>query len=313
MDDVNCFQYLAGLLFKSNRDAVLQNRYGLDEVKTMATQLFVENRILQRHDSRARFMQLEYADILYNHGSLDEAARIRKRVLDEMQRLTEPEDPWELVKALRSYAESLMVSGDTTGSRALLNEALDICKTSLEPEDMHTLDCQKALAKLNMMEGCIEKAIEVSREVLKVREESSGDTYSETTGAMSDLAVYLALVSRWEESMEMIYRAEGHAKENLSDNDVMKLSVALNSSSLIGAMCLPAAERGGRVVVTERGGRVFATLRDERTVEEPQSNLVDRSRDRDHKSCRRSLWKIISTPARYLRSLVSHTKSQPRD
>lgn len=258
-------------------------------------------------------MQLQYAQILYNQGSLDEAAGIRRRVLDGRRQRTELEHPSKLVEALRSYAESLMVSGDAIEPRALLEEALDICKTSLEPENMHTLDCQKALAKLHKIEGRTAEAIKVGYEVLKIREESSGDTCPETIGIMSDLAVYLALASRWEESKEMIYRAEELAKENLSDHDAVKLSVALNASTLSGAMCLPAAESGERVAVTERGERVFATLRGERTVEEPQSTLADRSHDRDHKSCRQSLWRIMSTPARYLRSWVPHMKSQPRD
>lgn len=307
MDDVHCRLYLASLLYKSSRDAVLQNQPGLDEVKTMATELFVENEIHQRHDSRALLMQLEYAEILYNHGSLDEAAEIRQRVLYEMQQLTEPEDPWKLVMALRSYAESLMASGDTTEPSALLKEALDICKTSLEPENMHTLDCQKALAKLHKIEGRIGEAIKVSKEVLEIREKSSGDTYPETTDAMSNLAVYLALASRWEESMDMISRAVDHAKENLSDNDVVKSSVIFNSSSIMGAMCLPAAERGGRVVFTERGGRVIVTLGGE-----PQSTLADRSHKRDHKSRSHSLWNIVSAPARYLCSRIFHMKPEPR-
>jgi tetratricopeptide (TPR) repeat protein len=314
MDDLNCRHYLAVLLFQSDRDAILQDYRGLEEVKTKATQLFRENKILERHDPLACFMQLEYAEILYNHGSLDEAARIRQRVLDETRQCAEPDKPWRLVRALRSYAESLMVSGDTAGSRALLNEALVICKTSLEPENMHALECQKALAKLHKIDGRTAEAIEVSYDILKIQETSSGNTYPETTGAMSDLAVYLALASRWEESMEMICRAEGHAKENLSDNDVMKIPVALNSSFLIGAMCLPAAERDGRgVVVTERGGRVFATLRGERIVEEPQSTLADRSHGRDHKSLRRSLWNFMSVPARYLCRRIPHMRSGPRD
>jgi hypothetical protein len=105
----------------------------------------------------------------------------------------------------------------------------------------------------------------------------------------------------------------GLANENLSDHDVVRLSVALNASFLIGAMCLPAEKRGERVVVTERGERVFATLTGERTVEELQSTLADRSHGRDHESCRRSLWKIMSTPVRYLRSRILHMKPQPRD
>jgi tetratricopeptide (TPR) repeat protein len=310
MGDVHCHLYLAGLLHQSSRYAVLQYRHGLDEAKARATQLFVDNKILQRHDSGARLMQLEYAQILYNQGSLNEAASIRRRVLDGGRQDTKAEHPWMLVKALRSYAESLMVLGNTTKlnqAMALLKEALDICKTSLDSDNMHTLDCQKALAKLHKIEGRTAKAIEVSREVLEIREKSLGDTYPETTGAMSDLAVYLALASRWEESMEMLRRAEGHAKENLSDDDIMRLSVALNTSSLIGAMCLRAAERRERLVFTERGEGVFVTLRGE-----PQSTLADRSHNRDHKSRRHSLWKMMNAPARYLCSRILHMKSEPR-
>ena len=214
MDDVHCRLYLASLLYKSSRDAVLQNQPGLDEVKTMATELFVENEIHQRHDSRALLMQLEYAEILYNHGSLDEAARIRQRVLYEMQQLTEPEDPWKLVMALRSYAESLMASGDTTEPSALLKEALDICETSLKPENM----------------SC--------------------------AGRPTD--------------------------------------EHLDASSSSGANCLPATEKGGRV------------------VEGTQSTLADRSHKRDHKSRSHSLWNIVSAPARYLCGRISHMKPEPR-
>lgn len=313
MDDSECLRYFSGLLSTSSRDAVLQSQGGLNEAKTMATRLYVDNRIFRRRDFRACSMQLQYAQILYNQGSLDEAAGIRRRVLDGRRQRTELEQPLELVEALRSYAESLMVSGDTTGSRALLNEALYICKTSLEPENMHTLDCQKALAKLHKIEGRTAEAIKVCYEVLKIREKSSGDTCPETIGTMSDLAVYLAFASRWEESMKTISCAEGLAKKNLGDHDVVKLSVALNASSLIGAMSLPAAERGGRVAVTERGERVFATLRGERIVEEPQSTLADRSHVRDHKSRRHSLWNFMSAPARYLSSRIPHMGSGLRD
>jgi tetratricopeptide (TPR) repeat protein len=314
MDDLSCFQYLAVLVFESNRHAILQYHRGLDEAKTMATQLFVDNKIFQRHDDLADAMQLQYAQILYNQGSLDEAARIRQLVLDATRQRTELEHSWELVEALRFYAESLMVSRDTAEPRALLKEALDICKTSLEPGNMHTLDCKRALAKLHKIEGRTEKAIEICYEVLKIEEEFSGDTYPNTIGTMSDLAVYLALASRWEESWEMNGRAVGLAKENLSDHDVVRLSVALNASFLIEAMCLSAAERHRRVVVvTERGGRVFATLRGERTVEEPQSTLARRSHNRDRNSRRHSLWKIMSAPARYLCSRIPYMKSEPRD
>jgi tetratricopeptide (TPR) repeat protein len=313
MNDVECFQFLAGLLYQSSRHAVLQNNDGLDEAKTMATQLFADNKIFQRDDSRADSMQLQYAQILYNQGSLDEAARIRRLVLDAIRQRTELEHSWKLVEALRSYAESLMVSRDTAEPRALLKEALDICKTSLEPGNMHTLDCKRALAKLHKIEGRTEKAIEICYEVLKIEEEFSGDTYPDTIGTMSDLAVYLALASRWEESWEMIDRAVGLAEENLSDDDVVRLSVALNASFLIGAMCLPPEKRGERVVVIERGERVFATLRGERTVEEPQSTLAHRSHNRDRNSRRHSLWKIMSTPARYLCSRIPYMKSEPRD
>ena len=107
--------------------------------------------------------------------------------------------------------------------------------------------------------------------------------------------------------MDMSYRAVEQAMENLSDDNVVKFSVIRNSSSLIGAMLLPAAERGGRVVVTKRGGRVIVTLGGE-----PQSTLADGSHKRDHKSRSHSLWNIVSAPARYLCGRISHMKPEPR-
>jgi tetratricopeptide (TPR) repeat protein len=287
LNDPIYFRSLDGLLSTSSQHAVLGNQSGLDEAKTMATQLLKVNGIFERNDSPAFSLRLTYAQILYNQGSLDDAARIRQDVLAWRRRNKEPQYPWKLVEALRSYAESLMVPRDTTKlnqAMALLKEALIICETSLDPENMHTLDCKEALAELHKIEGRTAEAIKVGYEVLKIREKSSGDTYLKTMRTMSNLAVYLALASRWEESEQMISRAKRLANEHLN-----------NATSLSGAKRLPATERGGEV------------------VEGTQSTLVDRSRDSNHKSCRHSLWRrIMSAPARYLHSLVRMTRSNRR-
>ena len=214
MDDIHCFHYLASLSLKSSRDAVLGMQSRLDEAKTTATRCLEVNRIFKRNDSHAFDLRLTYAQILYNQGSLDDAARIRQDVSVRRRQNKEPEYPWKLVEALRSYAKLLMISGDTSESRALLKEALDICETSLKPENM----------------SC--------------------------AGRPTD--------------------------------------EHLDASSSSGANCLPATEKGGRV------------------VEGTQSTLADRSHKRDHKSRSHSLWNIVSAPARYLCGRISHMKPEPR-
>ena len=213
-NDAIYFPWLEGLLSTSNEHAVLGNQSGLDKAKTEATKAIEDNRIFERNDSSALSLQLIYAQILYNQRSLDDAARIRQDVSVRRRQNKEPEYPWKLVEALRSYAKLLMISGDTSESRALLKEALDICETSLKPENM----------------SC--------------------------AGRPTD--------------------------------------EHLDASSSSGANCLPATEKGGRV------------------VEGTQSTLADRSHKRDHKSRSHSLWNIVSAPARYLCGRISHMKPEPR-
>jgi tetratricopeptide (TPR) repeat protein len=135
-NDAIYFPWLEGLLSTSNGHALLENQIGLDEAKTEATKAIEDNLIFERTDSSALSLQLIYAQILYNQGSRDDAARIRQDVSVRRRQNKEPEYHWRLVDALRSYADSLTVSGDTSESRALLKEALDICKPSLKPENM---------------------------------------------------------------------------------------------------------------------------------------------------------------------------------
>jgi tetratricopeptide (TPR) repeat protein len=153
-----------------------------------------------------------------------------------------------------------MALGDISEAKNLLKEALKICRTSLAPGNMHALDSKEALAVLHKIEGHTTEAIEVSNEVLRIRQESLGNTYPQTIGTMSDLALYLALASRWEESMEMIDRAKILARENLNNQDAVNITVHLNASYLSGLMCLPVTERGERVVAIERGGRILAIV-----------------------------------------------------
>jgi tetratricopeptide (TPR) repeat protein len=308
MTDVDCFQILASLLSTSNRNAVLGMQDGLDKAKIMAIQLLEDNQVLQTHDSRTYSMQLQYAQILHNHGSWNDAAVIQKSVLARRKQCEKCDDPEKLVEALRSYAQSLMKLGDVIESKRILEEALEICKASLKPENVHTLDCKEALAMLHKIEGHTEEAIKVSNEVLKTRRDSLGDTCPQTIGTLSDLAVYLALASHWEESMDMIDRARILATRNLNNQDVVNISVHLNASYLSGVVRLPVTERDERVVAVERGGRIIAIERGERGAWAPISNLADEDHDRNHESNGYSRWRVVVAAARYLRNQVSHTR-----
>jgi tetratricopeptide (TPR) repeat protein len=265
MTDEQCSKTLASLLSMSNRNAVLGMHSNMDKVKTMATQLLEDNQIFQRDDSWAYSMRLEYARILHNRGLLNDAAAIQQSVLYWRRQHKEKEHPRLLVEALTSYAQSLTALGSVIKSRKLLEEGLDICKASFEPGSTHILDCKEALAALHDVEGNTKRAIEIIKEVLRIRQGSPGNTKSQIIGTMSDLAVYLALASRWKDSWETICLAVDFAKESLRYQDVVNLSVDLNASTLSGLMRIPVTERNGRVVALGRGGRVIATLNDERT------------------------------------------------
>ena len=257
---------LTSLLSTSNRNAVLGIHDGTDKVITLATQLLEDYEILERLDSCAFSMRLKYARILHNHGSLNKAATIQQSVLHRRRQNKEKEDPQLLIEALRSYAWSLMALGDVYQSRGVLEEALDICEASLEPGSMHTLDCKRAVAALQNLEGSTTEAIKMSKEVLRAEQESSNHAKSRIVSIMSDLAVYLAIASHWEESWETISGAKDFAEKNLRQQDAVNLSVDLNTLTLSRVLRLPVAERSGQIIAAERGGRVIAIWDDKQIV-----------------------------------------------
>lgn len=266
MIDAQCSKMLASLLSTSNRNAVLGIHDGTDKVITLATQLSEDYEIMERLDSCSISMRLKYARILHNHGSLNEAVTIQQSVLHRKRQNEEKEDPRLLIEALRSYAWSLMALGNVYRSRDALEEALDICEASPEHGNMHALDCKRALAALLNLEGSTTEAIKMSKEVLRAEQESSNHSKSRIVSIMSDLAVYLAIASHWEESWETISGAKDLAEKNLRQQDAVNLSVDLNASTLSGVMRLPEAERSEQIIAAERGGRVIAIWDDERIV-----------------------------------------------
>jgi tetratricopeptide (TPR) repeat protein len=265
-----------------------------NKVGTIAFQLLEDHQIFQRDDSCAFSMQLEYTRILHNNRLLNDAVTIQQSVLDRQRQRREEEDPQLLIETLRSYALSLMALGRIRESRDVLDEALNVCNGSLKSESMRTLNCKEALAALHHSEGNAEEAIEISKEVLRTVQEYADSSQSQITGTMSDLAVYLALASRWKESLETIGRAKDIAKNSLRQHNIANLSVHLNASTLSGVMRLPVAERSGRIVAAQRGGRVIATLSDKRVVKEPLANLTGGIRDHGHDLSRQRLWETVT-------------------
>lgn len=260
MIDRQCSKILASLISTSNRNAVLGIQEDASKVRTIATHLLEDYQIFQRDESCAFSMRLEYARILHNHSLLNDAVAIQQSVLRWRRQHREEEDPRLLIEALHSYAHSLMALGNTSKSRDVLGEALNICNVSLKPQSMHTLACKEALAALHNSEGNTKEAIEISKEVLRAAQECADNLRSRIIGTMSDLAVYLALASHWKESWEMISRAKDFANNSLRQQDIANLSVHLNASTLSGLMRLPVTGRSRRIVAAQRGGRVIATV-----------------------------------------------------
>ena len=121
-------------------------------------------------------------------------------------------------------------------------------------------------------------------------QECADSSQSQIIGAMSDLAVYLALASRWKESWNTIGRAKDIAENSLRQQDITNIWVHLNASTLSGVMRLSIVERSGQVVAVERGGRVIATLRDKRAAEQLSASLTREHRGRGHTSYKQRLW-----------------------
>jgi tetratricopeptide (TPR) repeat protein len=294
MIDKQCSKILASLVSTSNRNAVLSMQDDTNKIRNIATQLLEDYQIFQRDDSCTFSMRLEYARILHNHRLLNDAIAIQQSVLRWRRQHREEEDSRLLIEALRSYALSLMALGSYSKSRDVLEEALNVCNASLKPESIHTLGCKEALAALRNSEGNTEEAIEISKEVLRTAQECADSSQSQIIGTMSDLAIYLALASRWKESWKTIGRAKDIAENSLRQQDIANLWVHLNASTLSGVMRLPVVERSGQVVAAERGGRVIATLRDKRVAEQLSANPTREYRGRGHDSYKQRLWNGVT-------------------
>ena len=286
--DKHCSKILASLASTSNLNTVLGTQDDTNKVRT--TQLLEDYQIPQRNDSCAFSMLLEYARILHNHRLLKDAVAIQESVLGWRRQHREDEDSRLLIEALRSYALSLMALGKISESRDVLEEALKVCSVSLKPESIHTLGCKETLAALRNSEGNTEEAIEITKEVLSIAQDCADISKSQIIGTMSDLAVYLAVASHWEESWKTISGAKDFAKTCLRPQDIVDLSVHLNALTISQVMCLPHTERSGRVVAAERGGRVIATLSDKRAVEQLLANSMSEDRGRGHRFHKPRFW-----------------------
>jgi tetratricopeptide (TPR) repeat protein len=215
--------------------ATYQQQRQLREAKALATELLGHQQENPKiRSSEALTTQLKLAHIAHIGGNFQEAAEMRRSVLDHRTEL----DDCDLAEALEGHARSLMLLGKFGDSKKAFVEALNIYESSLGARDVATLACKTDLAEVCYSEGSVEDAIELGYEVLEIEKECWGETHPDTIGIRSDLAAYLACASRWEENKTQIDRAVELSRSHLGDENARTFQIVTNASSLYRAMGL---------------------------------------------------------------------------
>jgi tetratricopeptide (TPR) repeat protein len=212
-----------------NLVATYQQQRQLREAKALATELLGHQQENPKiRSSEALTTQLKLAHIAHIGGNFQEAAEMRRSVLDHRTEL----DNCDLAQALVGHAQSLMLLGNTDDSKKAFGEALNIYESSLGARHVATLACKTSLAEVCHLEGSVEDAIKLGYEVLEIQKECWGEVHPNTLGTRNNLAVYLGRASRWKESKTEIDCAVEISRSHLGDENVLTSQILSNAASL---------------------------------------------------------------------------------
>jgi tetratricopeptide (TPR) repeat protein len=209
------------------------------EAARLATKLLSrQQELFGRSSSPALQTELIVATISSNQGQIEDAAEMRRSVLQQRRNSTDVDHPCLLAHALMGYSQSLKDLGRGSEASGLLKEALEIYESSLGSKSVAFLQCKATLAEVYCSEGRNRDAIEIGWETLRARKEILGEAHPDTISSMNDQASFLALASEWTAAKKEVAGAVKLAKEHLGNGHPQTMSIAYNAAAMYRDMGL---------------------------------------------------------------------------
>jgi tetratricopeptide (TPR) repeat protein len=223
------------------RDLVMtyNDEYKYLEAAHLATELLSrQQELFGRSSSQALRTKLIVATISSNQGQIEDAAEMRRSVLQQTRNSTDVDHPCLLAHALTGYSQSLKDLGRGSEASGLLKEALEIYESSLGSKSVAFLQCKATLAEVYCNEGRNRDAIEIGWETLRARKRILGEAHPDTISSMSHQGFFLALASHGTAGMKEVAGAVKLAREHLGDGHSLTMSIAYNAAAMYRDMGL---------------------------------------------------------------------------
>lgn len=181
-------------------------RRHLGSAEGLATKLLQYNDSKFGEDSTQSLIVKEsFAEILHQKCKFDEAASMRKHILDLV--ISRDEVPITKARALAAYGSSLRRQGKLADSEQSLIQAVQLSTTEAGSKHPETLEYQSSLAATYCALQDPQKALDTESEVFEIRKSTLGEDYHATLMSMSNQALYLLFTGRSSEAKRQVSNA----------------------------------------------------------------------------------------------------------
>ncbi len=158
-----------------------------------------------RHPDTATSLN-NLAELLYRHGSYDEARPLCERALKIREEVLGPKHR-DTATSLNNLAELLRSQGNYEEARPLYERALEFREKVRGPRHPDTATSLSNLASLLMSEGRYDEARPLLERALKIREEVLGAKHPGTARSLSNLAFLLRSQGSYDKARPLYERA----------------------------------------------------------------------------------------------------------
>jgi tetratricopeptide (TPR) repeat protein len=227
--DIDKFEMMSDLVHKlpTGRDR--------DEATALAVRLLASQQIVLGEDNPTSLATADMlAHDLHSKGQYREAAKLRRRILQQRQKGPTMEDFPTLAKAFTTYGQSLFKLEDYAEAKDALVGGIRLYTTANGNGDLDLdiFDCAENLANTIFAQGLHNEAIALGSKILRDRRRLLGHSHADTISSMSDVATYLCNVKWAQKSREMIVNAMGMFAKHLGMEHSTTISTWSNAATI---------------------------------------------------------------------------------
>ena len=140
--------------------------------------------------------------------------------------------PLERARLLHTIGSTFGALGDYERSERRLREAVEVFRRAAGPDDLRTAEAMQTLAITLRNRGRAREAIELYKDVVRIRKAHLGDTHEDTLRAMTSYAVALQAVGEIEAAEALLLEACDRAEATLGPDH----SATLLAAKMIAAL-----------------------------------------------------------------------------